>query len=256
MAAPHYKIQRRLGCAIRMRRGDMIRIAGQHQQLGIRDLLLPGAGLLDRAEPALLGGDDQRRAGDLRQIGADIGAGDRPHEAELGRHRGAAHELRPPFEAFRRKRAAEPVAHVLPRPVFDAVRLEIADQFGHALGGAGAQRRRRADDGQRHDAARAGARQRRARSCRRSWRRPGESARCRDGPSDGRNPRSADRASTDSRAASASTRRKPRMSGRTTRYCRASFGTQAYQASPLSALPCSIRIVSGWRHGSVKSSTW
>ena len=44
---------------------------------------------------------------------------------------------------------------------------------------------------------------------------------------------------------------KPRMSGRTTRKWRARVGTQPYQAALLSALPWSIRTVSGSRHGSV-----
>jgi hypothetical protein len=46
----------------------------------------------------------------------------------------------------------------------------------------------------------------------------------------------------------------PRMSGRTTRNRRASSGTHAYHARPLSQLPCRSTIVSGVVHGSVKSS--
>src|SRR5712671_4126409 len=116
-----------------MRRGDMIGIARQYDKLGIANLLLPGARFLDRREPALLGRDDQGRAGDFWHVSADIGAGDRSHKAELRRQRGAAHEFAPPFEAFRREGAAEAVAHVLPSPMLDAVLLEFADQLGDAL---------------------------------------------------------------------------------------------------------------------------
>src|SRR5207302_3586928 len=57
----------------------------------------------------------------------------------------------PPFEAFGRKGAAEPVAYVLARPILDAVPLEHFDYLRNALGGARPQRRWRADHDQRLD---------------------------------------------------------------------------------------------------------
>src|SRR6185312_17019917 len=44
----------RLRRLIGMRRGDVVRIARQYQQFGIRNPLLPGTGFLDGAKPALL----------------------------------------------------------------------------------------------------------------------------------------------------------------------------------------------------------
>src|SRR5687768_11335256 len=100
-----------------MRRGDMVGVAGQHDQLAVWDLLLPRARRVHRGEAAFLGGDDEGWAGDLRQVSADVGAGDRAHKAELGRGGGAAHELAPELETLRREGAAEAIAHVLPGPV-------------------------------------------------------------------------------------------------------------------------------------------
>jgi len=69
--------------SIGVARGDVIGIAGQHQQLRARDHPLPRAHLLDRPQPALLGGDDERRATDARQRIRDIGVCDCRHESDL-----------------------------------------------------------------------------------------------------------------------------------------------------------------------------
>ena len=167
----------RLRALYRVARRDVIGIAGQHQQLRIRDRLLPGSRFVDGGQPAALRGDHQRRAGDLRHIGPDVGAGDGVHETQLGRDGGAAHEGRPPGDALRRKRAPEAAGHALPGPVLDALLLELLGEGGHARLRAHAVRRWRPDDGQRAHTRRDGGRRRHARWCRRSWPRRDGSAR-------------------------------------------------------------------------------
>src|ERR1700731_4515440 len=93
LAAPRDEVERRLGALRRMRRRDVVGIAGEHDEFGIANLLLPSPRVRDRGEAAFLGRDDQTWTGDLRYIGADIGAGDRAHEAELGGEGRAAHEF-------------------------------------------------------------------------------------------------------------------------------------------------------------------
>src|SRR5207302_11231269 len=77
---------------------------------------------------------------------SDVGAGDRLHKADLGRYRGAAHELDPPLDAFGGKPVAEATCHGPARPMLDAVPFEFLGQLGSALGRGLAHRRLRADD--------------------------------------------------------------------------------------------------------------
>src|SRR5947207_6694618 len=104
---------------------NVIGVARQYDQVRVADLLLPGAGLVDRSKPTPVGRYDERRAADLRHIGPDVGAGDRLHKADLRGYRGAAHELDPPFDPFGRKLAAEAAGHRAARPTLDSPSFEF-----------------------------------------------------------------------------------------------------------------------------------
>ena len=134
-----------------MGRGDVVGVAADHQQLRVGDLFLPRPRLLDRREPALVGGDHQRGAGDLRHVGPDVRVVDGGVEAdERGQWR-SAHELDPPLHPFGGERVAEASGHRAPGPVLDALGLELLGQRGDALA-TRAKRRRRADHGERDHA--------------------------------------------------------------------------------------------------------
>src|SRR5215470_7478020 len=59
------EIQGGLGAAFGVSGRRVKRVAGNHQQLRSGNRLLPGARLLHRGQAALVGGDHERRAGDL-----------------------------------------------------------------------------------------------------------------------------------------------------------------------------------------------
>src|SRR5262249_53288509 len=105
------EVERRFGAPRRMGGRDVIGITRQHQQARIRDLLLPGAGLVDRGQPAALGCDEERGTVYPWQVAPDVSAGDRLHKADLRRDRSAAHEFDPPFDALGWKFAAETTRH-------------------------------------------------------------------------------------------------------------------------------------------------
>src|SRR5262247_448198 len=67
-SAPGYEIEGGLGAALGVARRGVKRVAGNHEQFRVPDRLLPCTSLLDRGEPAAVGGDDQGGTGDLRQV--------------------------------------------------------------------------------------------------------------------------------------------------------------------------------------------
>ena len=150
-AAPVDEVERGLRAALRVARRDVEGVARDHQQLGVSDRLLPGSSLLHRRQTALVGGDHERRAGDPGQVGPNIGVVDRGIEADDRRHWSAAHERDPPLDTRGGEPLAETSCHRAPGPVLHAPGLELFGQRRDPLG-ALAERRRRADHGERHHA--------------------------------------------------------------------------------------------------------
>src|SRR5690606_1538309 len=111
--------------------------------------LLPGARFFYSGQSTPLCGDHQRRTGDLRHVGPDVGAGDGLHEPHLRRHSRATHEGGPPGDALWRKRAAEAASHALPGPGLDALLLEHPGEGRHTRLRTRTVRRWCPDDGQR-----------------------------------------------------------------------------------------------------------
>ena len=80
---PRQKMRRFARAGIGIRRGNMIRIAGYQNELGIRNVLLPVAEFLRRSIVAAVGrGHDQCRRGDIGNIACDIHPGQHAIDAE------------------------------------------------------------------------------------------------------------------------------------------------------------------------------
>src|SRR5216683_859722 len=139
----------------RMARCHVIGIPWQHEQLGVRNGLLPGTRVVHTRQATALRGDHQCGTGNVGQLSADVRARDGRHEADLRRGRGAAHELCPPGHPLWWKCTPKAMAHALLGPALDPPRLlEGLDERWRTLRSAHAVRRRCPHHGQRAHACR------------------------------------------------------------------------------------------------------